>query len=168
MVWRIEPGETPDELRVTHFGKDGAVARLRGAVIRLQAHRNYYLDLTPEGAPPTSPAAHAVLKLERSRVSALSIGTTRGMRREFGGKVAKSYERLTLVPPRSSKLRDLPGGPKAVYGPLPGEPTGAATFASSRADVAELLKHLDSDSGLWKEEADGTTLVRRTLENKAD
>jgi hypothetical protein len=165
VVWRIEPGDKPGGLRLTHTHRDGSVERLRGVLVHVPG-KDDFLDLTPANSPATrgeQKGPHAILKLKMARVSAISVGTPRRVRQEFGNRPGKSYYTLTVISPREMGLRALSGAPEVVPASLPKRDDAAVKISATTAQVAAFLKAHGADSSLWKGEADGTTLARRIV-----
>ncbi|MDB5352814.1 MAG: hypothetical protein JWN86_4061 [Planctomycetota bacterium] len=87
------------------------------------------------------------------------------MRKAFGSKVAKSYHKLTLIPPSAAHLRDADGAPKVVAASLRAQPTRNVMVTATSAEVSEFLRRHGGEAKLWKSEKDGMTVVQRRTDN---
>ena len=163
VVWRFERGAKPNEVVATWLKLDGSSEAFRGVLIRGRGGREF-LDLAPTSdlpPLPDEPAAHRPYKLAISRVDAVSIGTPRRVRKEFDNKVAKSFHRLCLIPPRAEHLRDLPGAPAVLPDPAGRRGPAIVAVSSTPASLVSFLeKHGNADS-LWKSQDDSIVLVRK-------
>ena len=162
VVWRITRGEHPGEIRATRNHKDGSEESFRGVLVHIKGQENY-LDLTPQTAsPPDRSAPHLVFKLEMMRSDGMSIGTPRRVRKEFDGHLAKSFHRLSLLPPKPSALRDLlQQDSKALPGPIVEGPGNDLLVIANSSQVAKFLAGQGGDSSFWKSSREGTTVVKR-------
>ncbi len=169
VVWRFEPGPRPNEVVATWLKLDGSAEAFRGVLIRGRGGREF-LDLAPAFDLPPLPdqlAPHRPYKLAISRVDAVSIGTPRQVRKEFDGKVAKSFHRLYLMPPKAAHLRDLPGAPEILPEPPGSRGPAVVALSTTPAALASFLeKHGNTDS-LWKPQDDSIILVRKLVSEGA-
>ncbi len=115
VVWRIDAGKTPDEVVLTRFQSDSRFEIYRGNVIQSKTGpQAVFLDLTPLSAvapAESEKVAHTIFKITVEHVSSYSIGTPAGMRKEFNGKLAKTFDRLTLIPLKKDALRHVTEAP---------------------------------------------------------
>jgi hypothetical protein len=161
VLWKVAPGAVPGELLASRVHKDGSMDHFRGVVVHRKG-REDFLDLTPGAARvPGEVSSHLLLKLEMSRIDAVSIGTPRRMRKEFANHPGKSFHRLHLIPLKSSAIRDLDDAPKLQANTAPG-PAGRDVIVSATvAQAAEFLTKHGGEASLWQDRREGTTLVQR-------
>ncbi len=163
VVWRFEPGARPNEVAATWLRLDGTTELFRGTLVRGRGGREF-LDLAPHAELPPLPdqaTDHRPYKLAISRVDAISIGTPRQIRKEFDHKVAKSFHRLHLIPPKAAHLRDLPGAPEVLAEPAGTKgPAIVAVSATPASMIAFFEKHGNTDS-LWKPQDEAMIVVRK-------
>ncbi len=162
VVWRVEKGEKPDEVRMTRIRKDKDAEAYRGVLVHIKAQEDY-LDLTPDRAPrPDGQDPHLLYKLEMVRSDGMSIGTPQRVRKEFDGHLSKSYFRLQLIPARPSALRDVVREEfKEVTGHVKQGHGDELLVIADHDRVSKLLAAHSNDPAFWKPSRDVPTVVKR-------